>query len=98
MIVTADLMITDTANQQAWLITYAERRFSRYGSPGLAGDICVYITALYSMKEGFETFILEKGTQPLSQQDFNVARQTLTAKGGRLISMSQINYTVNGVN
>lgn len=57
---------------------------------GLAGDICVYFTGKDSLQEGFETFIIEDGVQPLRQEDFIKAMEDFTGKGGSVIQSKDI--------
>jgi nicotinamidase/pyrazinamidase len=52
---------------------------------GLAGDICVYYSALDSLEENFETFIIEDATRPVNQQDFDQAMKVFLEKGGKLV-------------
>lgn len=57
---------------------------------GLAGDICVYLTALDSIAEKFTTFIVEDATKPLSADDFKKAMKDFITRGGRLIQSKEI--------
>lgn len=57
---------------------------------GLCGDICVYYTAMDSLGEGFETYIIEDATRPLKLEDFKNTNKQFTAKGGLMISSSEI--------
>lgn len=57
---------------------------------GLCGDICVFYTAMDSLNEGFETYLIEEGTCPLNQDDFKKTNKELEAKGGKLISTGEI--------
>lgn len=52
---------------------------------GLCGDICVHYTAMDSLKEGFDTILIEDGTCPLVASDFEQTKQEFTAAGGRII-------------
>lgn len=57
---------------------------------GLAGDICVYYSALDSLQEKFETFIIEDATRPVNQKDFNDAKDIFVKKGGKLIQSKDL--------
>ena len=57
---------------------------------GLAGDICVYATAIDSLAEGFETYIVEDATRPLNEKNFIVTNETFTNKGGKLATSSDV--------
>lgn len=52
---------------------------------GLCADICVFYTAMDSLSEGFDTYIIEEGTCPLNEQDYKRTREQFTAKGGKMI-------------
>jgi nicotinamidase/pyrazinamidase len=52
---------------------------------GLAGDICVYATGMDSLEEGFQTYIIQDATRPLSEEDFKNTNRAFSEKGGRLI-------------
>jgi nicotinamidase/pyrazinamidase len=57
---------------------------------GLCGDICVFYTAMDSLGEGFQTYIVEDATRPLRFEDFKSTNKQFMEKGGRLISSAQI--------
>ncbi len=57
---------------------------------GLAGDICVYYTAMDSLSENFITYIIEDAVRPLSSIDFEKNKNNFLEKGGKLILSSQI--------
>jgi len=53
---------------------------------GLCGDICVFYSAMDSLNEGFETFIIEDGTCPLNKENYVKTNKTFTERGGKIIS------------
>ena len=57
---------------------------------GLAGDICVYYSAMDSLHEGFKTYIIEDATSPLSAEEFKKTNKRFEEKGGRLIQSADI--------
>ncbi|HET9825462.1 MAG TPA: bifunctional nicotinamidase/pyrazinamidase [Chitinophagaceae bacterium] len=57
---------------------------------GLCGDICVFYTAMDSLAEGFETYIIEDATRPLKFADFKKTNKQFTERGGRLTTSSEI--------
>lgn len=57
---------------------------------GLAGDICVYWTALDGLSEGFKTYIIEDATEPLDKEEFKKTNENFRSKGGKLIQSSDI--------
>jgi nicotinamidase/pyrazinamidase len=52
---------------------------------GLAGDVCVFFTAMDAIKEGFKTFLIEDATRPLSEDDFREAKEKIRSDGGVVI-------------
>lgn len=52
---------------------------------GLAGDVCVYFTALDSLREGFKTSIIEAGTRALDNEKFAELMQEVAQKGVRIV-------------
>jgi nicotinamidase/pyrazinamidase len=59
---------------------------------GLAGDICVYYSALDSLQENFETFIIEDATRPVNKQDFDQAMKVFLEKGGKLVQSQNLMF------
>jgi nicotinamidase/pyrazinamidase len=57
---------------------------------GLAGDFCVYYTALDALKEGFKTFVIEDGTRAISADGFNAAKADLKARHATIINSLSI--------
>lgn len=66
------------------------KKVSRVYITGLCADICVYYTALDSLNEGFETYIIKDGTCPLKQEDYKTTMRIFTEKGGKLIASKDI--------
>ena len=52
---------------------------------GLAEDVCVYHTACDAIRTGFETYIIEKGTLPVTINEGKAARIKLEKLGVRYI-------------
>ena len=48
---------------------------------GLAEDVCVYHTACDAIKNGFETYIIEEGTLPVTKNGGRAARKKLEKIG-----------------
>lgn len=61
-----------------------EKKVDELYLTGLAGDICVYATAMDSLDEKFLTFIIEDATRPLNRADFEKAKKHFTEKGGKV--------------
>jgi len=57
---------------------------------GLAGDICVYATAMDALGEGFQTYIVEDATRPLDEKAFITKNATFTNKEGRLVTSAEL--------
>jgi len=57
---------------------------------GLAGDYCVYYTAMDSLREGFKTFIIEDATRSFSREAFNEAMSVFISAGGKTILSDSI--------
>lgn len=51
---------------------------------GLAGDICVFATAMDSLAENFTTYIIEDATRSLSPQNFINLMKDFVSRGGRI--------------
>jgi len=60
---------------------------------GLAGDICVYATAIDGLGEGFKTYIVEDATRPLNDKNFITTNLAFKSKGGKLVKSADL--TVN---
>ena len=52
---------------------------------GLAGDYCVYFSALDARAEGFATHVLTDATRPISPEGFRTALADMRAKGIELL-------------
>lgn len=52
---------------------------------GLAADVCVYFTALDSLKEGFKTTLIEDATKGLDAEAIKKALQHIQSEGGQII-------------
>ncbi|WP_400191443.1 bifunctional nicotinamidase/pyrazinamidase [Hymenobacter sp. B81] len=52
---------------------------------GLAGDYCVYYSALDALQEGFETFLLTDATRPIDAAGFARAGADLQQRGAQLV-------------
>ena len=67
-----------------------DKKVSEVYLAGLAGDICVFYTAMDSLDEEFTTFIIEDAARPLSQQHFKKVIQDFTGKGGKVIRSAEV--------
>lgn len=57
---------------------------------GLAADYCVYYSAKDALSVGFETYLIEDATRPISQEGYEAARADMLAKGGKMIQSSEL--------
>lgn len=57
---------------------------------GLAGDICVFFTAMDSLREGFETFLIEDAVKPLYDVQFEKVMNEFKEKGGKVIHSTKL--------
>jgi len=57
---------------------------------GLAGDYCVYFSAKNALQEGFETFLIEDASRPISQEGFEKAKEDIISMGGKIIRSSEL--------
>ena len=57
---------------------------------GLAGDICVYFSALDAIAEGFETFLMEDAVRSIEPEKFKQVKVDIVAKGGRVINSNDV--------
>lgn len=54
---------------------------------GLAADYCVYYSVKDALTEGFQTFLLENATKPISQENFERIKLDIAERGGEIISL-----------
>lgn len=52
---------------------------------GLAGDVCVYFTALNAIEAGFATLLVEDATMPLDLDTFAKNRDEIKMRGGKVV-------------
>lgn len=52
---------------------------------GLAGDVCVYFTALNAIEAGFATMLVEDATMPLDLDTFAKNRDEIKMRGGKVV-------------
>lgn len=57
---------------------------------GLAGDYCVYFTAIDALQEGFKTILIEDATRAIDAVNFEKAKADLVDKGGEIISSTNL--------
>src|SRR5690606_8099126 len=57
---------------------------------GLAGEFCVYFSALDALTEGFSVTLIEDATRPLDDEAFETAKIDILRKGGRILSSDNL--------
>ncbi|HKK43751.1 MAG TPA: bifunctional nicotinamidase/pyrazinamidase [Bacteroidales bacterium] len=57
---------------------------------GLAGDICVYYSVKDSVKEGFDTTLIEDAAMPLNMQNYTILKKELSEMGVSIIKSEKI--------
>lgn len=57
---------------------------------GLAGDFCVFFSAMDAIKEGFSTFFIEDAIRAISPDGFKKAKEEIINKGGKIIRSSTL--------
>ncbi len=57
---------------------------------GLAGEFCVFYTIMDAVALGFKTVLIEDGTRPLDQANFEKAKAEMVQKGVRIVQSSAI--------
>lgn len=57
---------------------------------GLAGDICVFETAMDSLQEGFDTYFIEDATRSLNTAQLPVLLRQFSAAGGKVIGSEEL--------
>ena len=57
---------------------------------GLAGDYCVYYSALDALAAGFETHVIVDATRAISADGFRAAQADLQAKGAHLVESQAV--------
>lgn len=62
-----------------------ERKTSEVYVVGLAGDYCVYLTAMDSLVQKFPSYIIEDATRPINVENFKKAKQDFLENGGKII-------------
>lgn len=65
-----------------------ERKVEKVYVCGLAGDYCVYYTAMDALKEGFNVSLIEDVTRSLSGQDFEKAKEDIRNLGGAIVKFA----------
>ena len=67
-----------------------ERKIKKVYVCGLAADYCVYYTAKDSLKENFETYIIEDATRAIDPNGFVKATEKILSAGGQIIKSEQL--------
>ena len=57
---------------------------------GLAGDFCVYFSALDALAEGFDTYLMEDAIRSIDPEKFKQAKAEIVSRGGRIINSNDV--------
>ncbi|MCY7420717.1 MAG: bifunctional nicotinamidase/pyrazinamidase [Chitinophagaceae bacterium] len=57
---------------------------------GIAGDYCVYFSALDALIEGFETYVMEDAVRSIDPDKFKIAKAEIVAQGGKIINSNGV--------
>jgi nicotinamidase/pyrazinamidase len=63
-----------------------ERKVKKVYICGLASDYCVFYTARDSIKENFETYVIEDATRAINNDAFERAKDEILSTGGQIIN------------
>ena len=57
---------------------------------GLAGDFCVYFSALDALIEGFDTYLMEDAVRSIDPEKFKQAKAQIASRGGKIINSNDV--------
>ena len=57
---------------------------------GLAGDYCVYFSALDALVEGFDTYLMEDAVRSIDPEKFKQAKAEIASRGGKIINSNDV--------
>lgn len=58
---------------------------------GLAADICVYLTMVSALKEGFNVTLIEDAAKPLDVENFANLKEVMRRQGAEIITSDKLN-------
>ncbi len=67
-----------------------ERKVQKVFICGLAADYCVFFTAKDSLKENFETYIIEDATRAIDPNGYVKAKNEILSSGGQIIKSEML--------
>ncbi|HVZ55465.1 MAG TPA: bifunctional nicotinamidase/pyrazinamidase [Chitinophagaceae bacterium] len=67
-----------------------ERQVTEVYLAGLAGDYCVYYSALDSLQAGFATYFIEDATRPINPAAFAQCLRQIQARGGHVVQSASL--------
>ena len=62
---------------------------------GIAGDYCVYFSALDALSEGFETYVMEDAVRSMDPEKFKITKAEIVAMGGKIINSNEVKTPTN---
>lgn len=57
---------------------------------GLAGDYCVYYSAMDALKQGFQTYFIKDATRPINEENFEKAINDIHSSNGKIINSDHV--------
>lgn len=67
-----------------------EKNVKKVSICGLAGDFCVYYTAMDALDLGFDVEIIADATKPINVDEFKIKLKTFKEKGGRVVESKML--------
>jgi nicotinamidase/pyrazinamidase len=67
-----------------------ERKITEVYVCGLAGDYCVYFTAMDAIASGFKTFVIDDAVKSISEIDYQKAKNDWQKKGAESVFTSRL--------
>ncbi len=67
-----------------------EKNVNKISICGLAGDFCVYYTAMDALDLGFEVEIIADATKPINVDEFKIKLKTFKEKGGKIVESKML--------
>jgi nicotinamidase/pyrazinamidase len=69
-----------------------ERKITEVYVCGLAGDYCVYFTAMDAIATGFKTSVIDDAVKSISEVDYQKAKKDLQKKGAEIVFTSSLSF------
>lgn len=57
---------------------------------GLAGEYCVYFSAIDALEEGFKVTLIEDATRALDEEQYENAKTDILSRGGKIVKAAEL--------